>query len=205
MMPFARALGALLASASVLMPVPLRAADAPDAPTFADVGPYSRLPRHAPRRGGFTMMEVLIALAVVAILAALAVPALQDVVVRDQVVNAAPLADLAKKAVAASWAATQTLPADNAAAGLPAADRIVNNYVRAVTIRGGVIDITFGNNANSSIAGKILTMRPAVVDDAPVVPVAWVCGHAQVPGGMTVRGQDATDLPPSYLPVNCRA
>lgn len=154
--------------------------------------------------GGFTMMEIMVALAIVAILAALAIPGLQEVAVRDQVVNAGPLADLAKKAVEAAWTATQTLPADNATAGLPPADKIVNNYVRSVTVHGGVVDVTFGNNASTAIAGKVLTFRPAVVDDAPVVPIAWVCGRAQVPGGMSVRGEDATNIPMAMLPVNCR-
>jgi hypothetical protein len=42
--------------------------------------------------------------------------------------------------------------------------------------RAGAIDITFGNKANGNLKGKILTLRPAVVDDAPVVPITWVCG-----------------------------
>ena len=47
-------------------------------------------------------------------------------------------------------------------------------------------------------------MRPAVVDDAPMVPVAWVCGNAEVPDGMTVNGDNRTTVPGYALPVNCR-
>jgi type IV pilus assembly protein PilA len=50
----------------------------------------------------------------------------------------------------------------------------------------------------------VLTLRPAVVEDAPVVPVAWVCGHASVPAKMTVRGTNRTDVPVRYLPMRCR-
>ena len=148
-------------------------------------------------------MEVLVALAIVAIIATLAIPGIQGSVVRDQIVAAVPLAEVAKKPVAAIWAATQTLPADNAGAGLPAADKIVNNHIRAVAVEDGAIQITFGNSANSLIAGKILTLRPAVVEDAPVVPVAWVCGFAAPPGNMTVKGENRTDVPVGLLPFNC--
>jgi len=116
-----------------------------------------------------------------------------------------PLADIVKPPVALSWAMLQTFPADNAAAGLPVADKIVNNYISSVAIQGGAINITFGNKANGVIRGKILSLRPAVVEDAPIVPVTWVCGYATAPEKMTVKGENKTNLPPGYLPVRCRA
>ena len=155
-------------------------------------------------RDGFSMIEIAVALAIIAILATLAVPSFQGSIVRDQIVSAVPLADIAKKPVALSWAALQVLPADNGSAGLPAPDKIVNNYISAVAVEDGAIQITFGNNVNSGIAGKVLTLRPAVVEDAPVVPVAWVCGFAAVPGNMTAMGDNRTNIPIGYLPLNCR-
>jgi type IV pilus assembly protein PilA len=150
-------------------------------------------------------MEVVIALAIVGIIAALAVPVLWMPAVRDQVVSAAPLVDVAKKPIAAQWAAAQTFPVDTAAAGLPAPDKMVGNHVSAVTVRDGVIEVEFGNSAHPEIRGKRLVIRPAVVEDAPVVPVAWVCAFAGVPARMTVRGENTTDIPQGLLPVNCRA
>src|SRR5271165_647706 len=79
-------------------------------------------------RRGFTMLEIAVALAIIAILATIAVPSFLDRIIRDQIVSAIPLADIAKAPIALSWATAQTLPADNAAAGLPAAEKIVNNY-----------------------------------------------------------------------------
>jgi type IV pilus assembly protein PilA len=152
----------------------------------------------------FTLIEMLVVLAIIAILALMALPNTQDRVIRAQIVEAVPLADVAKKPVALAWAATQTLPADNAAAGLPAADRIVNNFIRAVAVEQGAIHITFGNRAHAAIAGRVLTLRPAVVADAPVVPVTWVCAGAAAPAVMTVMGGDRTDVPAQYLPLNCR-
>jgi type IV pilus assembly protein PilA len=153
---------------------------------------------------GFSMIEILVAVAIVGILATLAVPGLLNSVTRDQVLEAAPLANVAKKAIGAEWAAAQALPADNAAAGLPVPSKFVNNYVTSLAVENGAIHITFGNSANRALTGRVLTMRPAVVEDTPVVPVAWVCGFAAVPGGMAVKGENRTDIAASLLPVNCR-
>jgi type IV pilus assembly protein PilA len=154
---------------------------------------------------GFTLMEVVVAVAIVALLATMALPSMTNGIVRKQVVDAVPLADIVKNAVSQSWASAAALPASNASAGLPAPDKIVNNYVSSVALQDGAIQITFGNNAHKLLAGRILTLRPAVVADAPVVPVAWVCAHAAVPGGMTVLGEDRTNVPPGMLPYNCQA
>jgi type IV pilus assembly protein PilA len=159
----------------------------------------------AARERGFTMIELMAVVAVVAILALIALPSYLDVIVRDQIKTALPLADIAKQPIAASWSLRQVFPADNAAAGLPVAEKIVANYVSSVVVDGGAIHITFGNRVNRSIAGKILTLRPAVVADAPIVPIAWVCGYAEAPDRMTVYGSNLTDIPPPQLPVECRA
>jgi len=153
---------------------------------------------------GFTLMELLVVMAVVAILAIMAIPTFQDQMVRDNVTAALPLVDFAKKPIAASWAATQTFPANNAAAGLPPADKIVNNYISSVQVQDGALHVTFGNRANHLFSGKILTIRPAVVADAPVVPVTWVCGNAEAPGKMTLKGENKTSVPPRFLPFICR-
>jgi len=159
----------------------------------------------AARRGGFTLMEMLVVISIIGILALIAAPSYMDQMIRKQIVDAVPLADIAKAPVAAAWATVQTLPRDNVAAGLPVADKIVNNFISSVTVQDGAIQIVFGNNVNSAIKGKILSIRPAVVEDAPVVPVTWVCGHAAAPAKMTVRGEDKTNVPTGYLPLNCRA
>jgi type IV pilus assembly protein PilA len=158
-----------------------------------------------PRRNpGFTLVEIMVALGVVAVLALMAMPSYIEKIIRDQIIEALPLADLAKAPVAAAWAAGVPLPDNNEAAGLPAADKIVSNLVSSTLVQGGAIHITFGNRANSALRGKVLTLRPAVVTDAPIVPVAWVCGNAAPPDKMTVKGQNKTDVPLTYLPFKCR-
>lgn len=153
---------------------------------------------------GFTLIELMMVVAVIAILALIAMPNMQDRLVREQIVEAVHWADFAKAPVDAMWKATHTLPADNAAAGLPAADKIVSNLVSAVAIEAGAVHLTFGNRASGAIRGKTLTLRPAVVEDAPVVPVAWVCGNAAAPDRMTARGTNKTDVAANFLPLNCR-
>jgi type IV pilus assembly protein PilA len=154
---------------------------------------------------GFTMLELMAVVAVIAILATLAVPSYIDRIVRDQIKAALPLADIAKQPIAMSWLVAQTFPADNLAAGLPPAAKIVANYVSAVAVENGAIHLTFGNRANNAITGRMLTLRPAVVEDAPIVPVAWACGYAEAPGGMTLIGVNLTNIPEGLLPIECRA
>jgi len=153
---------------------------------------------------GFTMIEMMMVLGVITVLALMVAPSYMEKIIRDQIIEALPLADIAKAPVAFAWAAGVPMPDDNNAAGLPAADKIVSNLVSAVQIDKGAINITFGNRANSSIKGKVLSLRPAVVADAPIVPVAWVCGNAPPPDKMTVKGQNKTDVPLLYLPFKCR-
>jgi len=147
----------------------------------------------------------MVVVGVVAILALMAIPTYQDKFIRDQIAEALPLADIVKPPVALSWAVLRTFPADNAAAGLPVAEKIVNNTISSVSIQSGAINITFGNKANRAILGKVLTLRPAVVEDAPIVPVTWVCGYATAPEKMTVKGENKTNIPPGHLPIRCRS
>lgn len=152
----------------------------------------------------FTLIELLTVLAIIAILAAIAMPNMQDRLVRQQIVDAMKLADVAKGPVAATWTATGKLPADNAAAGLPSADKIVSDLVTSVIVESGAIHVSFGNHANGAIKGKTLTLRAAVVENTPVVPVAWVCGHASAVDKMVTNGTDRTDVDVRFLPLNCR-
>jgi type IV pilus assembly protein PilA len=153
---------------------------------------------------GFTWIELVLVLAVFAILAALALPSLRDTTVRTQVKEGLALADVAKGGVQAAWTATGEMPADNEAAGIPPRDKIVGNLVREVSVKGGAITVTFGNNATKLLEGKRVTLRPAVVADQPRVPIAWLCHDLPVPGGMEAHGKDETDVEPPYLPVDCR-
>lgn len=160
--------------------------------------------RRARAAQGFTLLELLTVLAVIAILALIALPSMIDRQVREQATEALQLADVAKPPIEAAWRAGAALPADNAAAGLPSADKIVNQWVKSVTVDHGAIEIVFGNRASKALQGKVLTLRPAGVPDARIVPVTWLCGSAPAPEKMQVQGDNRTDVPAGLLPLRCR-
>jgi type IV pilus assembly protein PilA len=153
---------------------------------------------------GFTLLELMVALAVVAILATIALPNYLDRIVREQVAEALPLAELAKPAIAAAWQGNEALPADNAAAGLPPPEKIVNQWVRSVTVANGAVHIAFGNRANKTLQGRVLTIRPAGVPDARIVPLVWLCGGEAPPDKMQAQGENRTSVPAGLLPPRCR-
>ncbi len=156
------------------------------------------------REPGFTMIEMVMIMSVIAILALMAVPTLIDRNVRLQVQEAMSLASLAKNGVNAFYGAKNELPQSNEEALVPPKEKIISNLVTEVSVDNGAVTITFGNNINASVAGKHLTLRPAIVKDTPSVPVSWLCHNAAVPKGMTVEGTNRTDMPPKWLPPECR-
>ena len=153
---------------------------------------------------GFTLIEMMVVVAIIAILALIALPSGQDKFIQTQITEALSLADIAKGPIAAYWSSAHAMLPDNASAGLPVPDKVVNNFVRALTIQDGAIHIMFGNHANALIKDKTLTLRSAVIEDAPVVPVTWVCGNASAPDKMTIKGGNKTDVPENFLPMQCR-
>jgi len=157
------------------------------------------------RATGFSLLELMIVIGIIVILALVALPGIPEKVIRDRIVESIKLADIVKPKVAAVWSTTAKLPVDNAAAGLPVADKIVNDMISSVAVESGAIQITFGNKAHAAIQGKVLTLRPGVVDDAPIVPISWVCGDAEPPNKMTARGLNKTSVPARYLPLACRS
>jgi len=156
------------------------------------------------RAAGFTWIEMMMVVGVVALLALMAVPALHDGALRKQVKEGLALADVAKGGVQLAWSATGDMPADNKASGIPERQKIVGSFVKDVNVDHGAITVTFGNNASTALDGKHVTFRPAVVPDELSVPIAWLCHATGVPKGMEVRGRDETDVPPEWLPVDCR-
>ena len=153
---------------------------------------------------GFSVIEMMVVVAIIAILAMIAIPSSMGRIVKEQVLAAMPLADIAKEPIAAAWKATKTLPVNNKEAGLPVPEKVVSNFVSALIVQDGVIHMTFGNKAHPQIKGKILSMRPAVIEESQVVPIAWVCGNAKAPDKMTIKGENKTTVSADYLPSACR-
>ncbi len=159
---------------------------------------------------GFTLIELMIVVAIIGILAAIAIPAYQDYTIRSQVSEGLSLAAAAKAAVAESFLNTGVPPATRTVAGMsPLAADTQGKYVTQVAVGNGVITITYGNEANAQIVGQTMTLTPYESTDLSVV---WRCGNAIAPAGTLIMGTAggaptlyvAPTVLNQYLPSACR-
>jgi type IV pilus assembly protein PilA len=157
------------------------------------------------RQSGFTLIELMIVVAIIGILAAIAIPAYQDYTIRAQVTEAFSLASELKGPIQEYRKERGKFPADNVAAGVPDADKLIGNYVTRVDVHDGAISVTFGNFVNKSIEGQVVTLQPIVVKGSPSSPMSWRCGYRGVPNGMEPVGTNLTNMDRRFLPSSCRS
>jgi type IV pilus assembly protein PilA len=153
---------------------------------------------------GFTLIELMVVIAIISVLAAVAVPRYQDYLTRSQLVEALSLVSELKGKVKECYDFDQAFPATNADAGLPPADKLLGNYVTGIELAAGAFHIRLGNRVAKPLQGKLLTLRPIVVTGSPESPFSWICGNTEAPPGMEAVGENRTSVPDTYLPYNCR-
>ena len=136
---------------------------------------------------GFTLIELMIVVAIIGILAAIAIPAYQDYTIRAQVSEGLNLSAGAKAAVSEYYMDRGVFPTDNALAGLSAAGTIAGNYVTSVTVLSGVITVAYGNQSNAAILLATLLLSPGTTAGA----INWDCRAGNI-------------LVDKWLPAACR-
>ena len=141
---------------------------------------------------------------VLAVLAAIALPAYQDYTIRAQVSEGLSLATGYRDAIEAAWRTSPRdfadLTSDSLAAGLPHSGR----YVESIEVVSGMIVITYGAAANDALAGSVLTLVPALDAEQSL---GWACGYGEPPPGFEAvfEGHSGyTTIEQHYIPSLCR-
>ncbi len=154
---------------------------------------------------GFTLIELMIVVAIIGILAAIAIPAYQDYTIRAQVTEGLNLASDVKASIADFRANRGTWPTAGTDIGIANPTDKSGKYVESITVQAtGRVDILFGKQANAAnLSTFVLTISPGLNANGDLV---WVCGTRAAPTGLAVAPPaNATTVKDKYMPNDCRA
>ncbi|HGG9804175.1 TPA: pilin [Neisseria meningitidis] len=155
---------------------------------------------------GFTLIELMIVIAIVGILAAVALPAYQDYTARAQVSEAILLAEGQKSAVTEYYLNHGKWPGDNSSAGVASSANIKGKYVQSVEVKNGVVTATMlSSGVNNEIKGKKLSLWAKRQNGS----VKWFCGQPVQRANANGANDDVTadgtnKIDTKHLPSTCR-
>jgi len=152
---------------------------------------------------GFTLVEMLLVLAIIAIIMTLAIPDQTPRTTKAQIEEIIKYSDAIKPAINAYYTSHNHFPANNSEAGLNASDKLISTLIKETRIEDGAIHFLMGNNAADVLKNKTLTLQPLIVTGSNSSPIDWSCGYSRVPEGMEAKGKNKTDIKASYLPIKC--
>ena len=162
---------------------------------------------------GFTLIELMIVIAIIGILAAIAIPAYQNYTIRAQVTEGLSLASGLKTDIEQYYSDSGNWPTSLKSMSSQGVSAVTGKYVSSVTVSNGTIEVHYGPNASSYInksGANVLAIEPVLDQNHDII---WVCGNAAVPastittdgaGQTSTAATGTTTVSNTYLPSSCR-
>ena len=161
----------------------------------------------ATTNSGFSLLELVVVMAIMAVLAAMVLPLFLSKIPREQIEESLPLLDPVMEKVEKYYndarnRGTPALPANNVVAEAGTPESYAGLHVESITIVDGAVNVKFRPTANGKLAGKIVSWRPTVTEGSPMAK-QWICGYKAASPKLQTGGANATNVSRDALPLKC--
>lgn len=152
---------------------------------------------------GFTLIELMIVISIIGIMASLALPTYSNWVNQEKIRNAVKLTSSLKEDVNKYYQKNAVFPKNNVTAGIPEPGKLLSPEVSSIDLENGAFHIQL-SEFHKDLKDKVISVRPLYVAGFPKSPISWICGNAKIPKGMKASGTNKTNVPYTFLPIECR-